>query len=325
MNVLAFPSRALHFPLALLLVFGFVFMTGLRSAHAAPATPKTPMYGITLDTVSHFRKTLASLKNLPYKPTVRVVFDMGTPASDYRRKLVKLHKVAYVMGEVMDSYYFPTDLSTYKARTQELVGQLGDVVDIWEIANEINGEWLRPHPNGNDATVQVEETDIGQMVAAANAIVKQAGGRTAITLYYNDDGKGSNCWQKPVDDWHTWPANFLPASVRNQADYAFFSYYPYKDCPHLQPSWENDFQTLGNLFPNARLGFGEMGTSQKSAAWSIQSNLLTSYYTMIDTIQNPRYVGGVFWWYYAEQMVPWNGNRYWQLLDNTLSTLPPPQ
>lgn len=322
-----FRVHAFRVPRALLAVFlalGAILVGGLRPAHAGPVTPKEPIYGVTLDTVSHFRKTLRSLKNLPYKPTVRVVFDMGTPASDYRRKLVKLHRVAYVMGEVMDSYYFPTDLATYKARTQELVGQLGDVVDIWEIANEINGEWLRPHPNGSDATATAEETDIGRMVAAANSIVKQAGGRTAITLYYNDDGKGTNCWQKPLDDWHTWPAQFLSSTVRNDADYAFFSYYPYRDCPHLQPSWESDFQTLGNLFPNAKLGFGEMGTSRKKAAYSVQSNLLTTYYGLINTIQNPRYVGGVFWWYYAEEMVPWT-STYWKLLDNTWLTLPAPQ
>ncbi|GAB3023144.1 MULTISPECIES: hypothetical protein [Oleiagrimonas] len=306
---------------AALLAFCSLFAT---SASAAPVPLKTPIYGVTLDTMSHFHKTLVSLENLPYKPTVRVVFDMGTPASDYRRKLVKLHKHAYVMGEVMDSYYFPTDLATYKARTQELVNELGDVVDVWEIANEINGEWLRANPNGSNATVNAEEAEIGQMVDAANTIVKNAGGKTAITLYYNDDGKGTNCWEKPVDDWHTWPASFLSATVRNQADYAFFSYYPYKDCPNLNPSWNTDFDTLGNLFPNAKLGFGEMGTSQKKAAWSIQSNLLTTYYTMLGKIQNPRYVGGVFWWYYAEEMVPYTG-KYWQLLDQTISTLPAPQ
>ncbi|SEI71532.1 hypothetical protein SAMN05192539_1003378 [Paraburkholderia diazotrophica] len=294
------------------------------SAQAQVETLKAPVYGVTLDDLTKLDAIVASLSNLPYRPTVRVVFDPDTPASDYYAPLLRLHAVAYVMGEVMDSYYFPTDLATYKARTQELVSKLNGTVDVWEIANEINGEWLRNHPSGSAATVNSEETQIGQMVLAANSIVKAAGGKTAITLYYNDDSKGNNCWEKPQDYWKTWPTSFLPASVLQSTDYALFSYYPYQDCTGLSPSWNADFAALEKIFPNAKVGFGEIGTSSTSAPTSVQQNLIKTYYPMVNTMTDPRFIGGFFWWNYAEQMLPYSTSSYWQLLRQTMINLKAP-
>ena len=79
-------------------------------------TSEESVYGVTLDDLTKLDAIVASLQNLPYKPTVRVVFDPGTSAADYYAPLLRLHAVAYVMGEVYDSYYFPTDLATYKGR-----------------------------------------------------------------------------------------------------------------------------------------------------------------------------------------------------------------
>ena len=38
---------------------------------------------MTLDDLTKLDAIVASLQNLPYKPTVRVVFDPGTSAADY--------------------------------------------------------------------------------------------------------------------------------------------------------------------------------------------------------------------------------------------------
>lgn len=295
-----------------------------QSAQAQVEPLKNPVYGVTLDDLTNLDAIVASLQNLPYRPTVRVVFDPGTSAADYYAPLLRLHAVAYVMGEVYDSYYFPTDLATYKARTQELVSQLKNTVDVWEIANEINGEWLRNDPNGTNSVVNSEEQQIGQMVAAANTIVKSNGGKTAITLYYNDDSKGNNCWAKPQDYWKTWPTTFLPSTVRQQADYALFSYYPYQDCPGLNPSWKNDFAALESIFPNAKVGFGEIGTSDTAAPASVQQNLITTYYPMVNSMTDPRFIGGFFWWNYVEEMLPYSTSSYFQLLRQTIITLKSP-
>jgi hypothetical protein len=294
------------------------------SAHAQVEPLKAPIYGVTLDDLTKLDAIVASLTNLPYRPTVRVVFDPGTPATEYYAPLLRLHAVAYVMGEVMDSYYFPTDINTYKARTQELVSTLKSTVDVWEIANEINGEWLRNHPDGTKTVINTEESQIGQMVAAASSIVKAAGGKTAVTLYYNDDSKGNNCWEKPVDYWKTWPTSFLPAAVRQSTDYALFSYYPYQDCPGLSPSWNADFSALESIFPNAKVGFGEIGTSSTNAPASVSQNLITTYYPMVNSSTDPRFIGGFFWWNYVEQMLPYSTSSYWRLLRQTIINLKAP-
>ncbi|MFC4763593.1 hypothetical protein [Dyella koreensis] len=325
MNKLTTAAKTFIAPVALSLALYAASAPLSTNANAQAATTiKAPIYGVTLDDLSNINAIITSLTKLPYKPTVRVVFDPGTSAAEYYPALVKLHTVAYVMGEIMDSYYFPTDINTYTARTKELVNGLNGTVDVWEIANEINGEWLRPNPSGSNTTVNAQETAIGQMVAAANSIVKGVGGKTAITLYYNDDSKGTNCWEKPQDYWKTWPMNFLPASVRQSTDYALFSYYPYQDCPGLSPSWGADFAALETIFPNARVGFGEIGTSSLSAPTSVQTNLIKTYYPMVNTFNDPRFIGGFFWWNYAEQMVPYT-KTYWSTLNQTIAPLKVPQ
>lgn len=172
--------------------------------------------------------------------------------------------------------------------------------------------------------MNAQEIAIGQMVAAASSIVKGVGGKTAITLYYNDDSKGANCRAKPQDYWKTWPTTFLSASVRQSTNYAFFSYYPYQDCSGLSPSWEADFSALASIFPNAKIGFGEIGTSSLSAPTSVQTNLIKTYYPMVNTIKNPKFIDGVFWWNYAEQMVPYT-KSYWTTLSHTIARLKVPQ
>ncbi|AKZ27168.1 hypothetical protein [Ralstonia pseudosolanacearum] len=300
---------------------------GAGNASAQATRPKAPIYGVTLDDVSNINAIVASLTHLPYKPTVRVVFDPGTTAAQYYPALVKLHAVAYVMGEIMDSYYFPTDLATYQARTQELVGTLKNVVDVWEIANEINGEWLRANPSGPTATATSQEQAIGQMVGSAYDIVKGAGGLVSVTMYYNDDGKGTNCYELPMDSWRTWATNFLPARVRQGADYALFSYYPYQDCPGLSPTWTSDFKLLEQIFPVAKVGFGEIGTSSIYAPTSVQQSLIKTYYPIGTTqmASDPRFIGGYFWWNYVEQMLPYTTSTYWNLLKQTITPLPAPQ
>ncbi|RAO76082.1 hypothetical protein [Dyella jiangningensis] len=296
----------------------------LNANAQAAATIKAPIYGVTLDDVSNINAIVTSLTKLPYKPTVRVVFDPGTTAAQYYPALVKLHTVAYVMGEIMDSYYFPTDINTYTARTKELVNGLKGTVDVWEVANEINGEWLRANPNGTAAQVNSQEQAIGQMVAAAHNIVKAAGGKTAVTLYYNNDNKGNNCWEKSADNWRTWPTTFLSSTVLQNTDYALFSYYPYQDCPGLSPNWTSDFAALEAMFPNAKVGFGEIGTSSINAPVSVQNNLITTYYPMVNSFKDPKFIGGFFWWNYAEQMVPYT-KSYFTTLKNTIAPLKVPQ
>ena len=108
-----------------------------------------PMYGVTVDDVSKLKTITDSLSRLSRTPTTRIVFDEYQQASDNRKAAGAINKVSYVMGEILDSQYLTTvNVQGYLDRTREYMATLGDVVDIWEIANEINGEWL-----GNNADV----------------------------------------------------------------------------------------------------------------------------------------------------------------------------
>jgi hypothetical protein len=104
-----------------------------------------------------------------------------------------------------------------------------------------------------------------------------------------------------------------------------FSYYPYQDCPNLKPNWPADFTLLESIFPNAKVGLGEIGTSKVSAPLSVQTNMLKNKYAKVLTPPSPRFVGGVFWWNYVEQMLPYTSSSYWKLLYDTLTPLPAPQ
>lgn len=294
-------------------------------AKAAVQNLKFPIYGVTVDDTSKIDAIIQSLQKLPHKMTVRVVFDPDMTAKDYLAPVTKLHNYAYIVGEIMDSYYYPMTPAQLDARTKELVSVLRDQVDVWEIANEINGEWLRANPSGPAATATSQEQQIGQMVLQTYNTVKSVGGKTMVTLYYNQDPVGENCWMLPVDNWRTWPKQFLPATVLNGVDYAMFSFYPYQDCPNLKPNWPADFALLESMFPNAKVGWGEIGTSKVSAPQTVQTNMLKSKYSKVLTPPSPRFVGGVFWWNYAEQMVPYTPSYYWTLLRDTITPLPAPK
>jgi hypothetical protein len=69
----------------------------------------------------------------------------------------------------------------------------------------------------------------------------------------------------------------------------------------LNPNWSADYSALVSMFPNAKVGFGEIGTSSISAPKSVQTNLITSYYPMVRSGPT-KFVGGFFWWNYAEEM-----------------------
>jgi hypothetical protein len=257
-----------------------------------PNPTPTRMYGVTIDSITNLSDIVASLKKLASKPTTRIVFDENTPASYYVTAAAQIHAVSFVMGEILDSFYMK-DISTaaYGARTTEYMNALGNNVDIWEIGNEINGEWL-----GKTSDV------VAKMTTAYN-LVKAKGKKTELTLYYNEE-----CWANSQNEMFTWAQNNVPAAMKQGLDYVLISYYE-DDCNNLQPDWPQVFQKLANMFPNSKIGFGEVGTkySAKKAAY------ITRYYNM--KINHPNYIGGYFWWYYFQDCVP-----YTKSLWNTMNT-----
>ena len=222
---------------------------------------------------------LNSLSSLAAKPTARVVFDEFVPASEYKPVIQQIHRVSFVMGELLDSYYVPqyTTLA-YLNRTTEFLNSLSTDVDIWEIGNEINGEWL-----GDTSTVVAK-------MSGAYDLVKAAGKTTALTLYYN-----KNCWASADHEMFAWAQTNVPARMKTGLDYVFISFYE-DDCNGIQPEWNQEFEKLAKIFPNSKLGFGEVGT----AAASKKAEYVNKYYRDL-SINHPNYVGGHFWWYFDSQ------------------------
>src|SRR5206468_55531 len=154
-----------------------------------------------------------------------------------------IHGVSAVMGEILDSDYVALiDAAGYRRRAIDYLDTLGDVVDIWEIGNEINGEWL-----GDTA-------DVVAKTSAAYEATKARGKTTALTLYYN-----AGCWNDASHEMFEWSARNLPPAIKQGIDYALISYYE-DDCDGRRPDWPAVFAKLASMFPSARLGFGECGT-----------------------------------------------------------------
>lgn len=257
-----------------------VVLTG--SVVAAPRALPAPIYGVTLTDPWQTEESVASLAALKRKAMARIVFDEWVAAEEYEDIPQRIHAHAYTMGLLLDSYYVKDySLRQYEARAREYVEAFGSHIDLWEVGNEVNGEWL-----GESAEVQ-------ERIHAAYRVVKERGGKTALTLYYNE-----GCYEKPEHEMFAWVQAHIPESMKQGLDYVWVSYYE-DDCNGLQPNWQKVFERLGAIFPTAKLGIGECGTEKPLTT---RKEYLRRYYTM--RVSHPRYVGGYFWWYFNRDMTP---------------------
>jgi hypothetical protein len=278
---------------------------GTGPAAVAAARRDTRLVGVTVDSVAHLRPVLAAIRRLGVPITTRLVLDVDArrPASTagYLRPARRLARVSTVMGELVDSSALRRiTVRQVARRARAFVRALKGVVSIWEIGNEVNGDWT-----GRPALV-------ARKVRADYRVVSAAGAATALTLYYNvgcGDGPGE---LGPL----AWSRRYLGARIRNGLDYVLLSYYE-PQCRHRRPTrtqWTAYFRRLHRLFPDAKLGFGEIGlphpaTVQTRAA---ARSIVRYYYRL--PIALPYYVGGCFYWYFAEDMTPWSGAPLWRVL-----------
>ncbi|MDQ3907730.1 MAG: reverse transcriptase domain-containing protein, partial [Acidobacteriota bacterium] len=109
---------------------------------------------------------------------------------------------------------------------------------------------------------------------------------------------------------------FVPTGLK--PDYLLVSYYgdDHNDCGQIKmdaPKWETVFKKLHGLYPDAKLGFGEIGAECKrceearDCCKKDKSYYISTYYGTVDkrlkgTVEN--YVGGYFYWYFLQDMVP---------------------
>ncbi len=258
------------------------------------------VYGLTLDAVNGLARIDTALARLYKKPTARIVFDEWIAAADYVTAVNEIKKYSFIMGELLDSYYMSQyNLTQYTARANEYLNTLGNKVDIWEVGNEINGEWLGT------------TSDVVAKMDTAYRIFKAAGKKTALTLYYNKD-----CYSNSKNEMFYWVNKNLGSSIRNGLDYVWISYYE-DDCNGYQPDWQKVFDSIHVLFPNSKIGIGECGTLDTSK----KAEYMMRYYRM--NITTPGYVGGYFWWYFKQDCVPYTNLR-WTTFNNAISYFTPP-
>ncbi len=256
-------------------------------------TLPTKIYGVTLDSLENIDAVIESLRKMKYKPTVRIVFDEKVPAINYLAPLKKIHEVSYIMGELADSYYMKNySVTEYRSFTRDYLDTLGSVVDIWEFGNEVNGEWL-----GKTADVVTKISNAFEEIEKRRQV-------SALTLYYNE-----GCWEKKDSEMFSWAKKNIPVKIRQKIDYVFISYYE-DDCHLQQPDWKKVFEKLAGLFPESQLGFGEVGSKFDDK----KSDYIKKYYSL--QISQPRFVGGYFWWYFSQDMVP-DSKPLWHTLNSS--------
>ena len=118
---------------------------------------------------------------------------------------------------------------------------LGSKIDIWEVGNEVNGNWT-----GNYSDVGAKIYDAWRQVHAARK-------RGALTLWYD-----AGCGNRPFElDPIAFTNQYVPADMRNGIDYVLVSYYE-TQCNNIRPSaatLTTFFNEVHTLYPNAKLGF----------------------------------------------------------------------
>lgn len=261
-----------------------------------PAATDGAVWGATIDSISNISATATALSKLPVRMTTRIVFDEYEPAASYVSAVNKIAPVSDVMGELLDSFYVKRyTQAQYVARAQEYLAAMGSKVSVWEVGNEVNGEWLGT------------ASSVSSKISAAYDVFKTAGKKTALTLYYNE-----GCWEKSANEMFKWAEANVPARMKDGLDYVWVSYYE-DDCNGRQPDWQAVFDRLGEMFPNSKIGMGECGTTSSGKKLSY----LKRYYNM--SINHPRYVGGYFWWYFKQDMVPYT-KKLWTEMNSILSS-----
>jgi len=277
-----------------------------------------PIHGITVEdthdvTTEPFQtEVVTAMQNLSVSPTTRIVFTPPRPASDYQAAVRRIKTVSNIMGMPVDSSAMSSiSVPAYLARFQDYVTTLGANVDIWEICNECNGDWL-----GNSS-------DVAAKLAEAYDYVKGQGRVAALTLYQFPT-LSSTCVSNPSYDMLTWAKkdSNIPARIKQGVDYVLVSYYN-DSClpPQPEPNWQALFTDLFAIFPNAKVGFGEVGWStNRPPSVKKRTALINQFYGLHKNypITVPNYVDGYFYWEFSLDMVPWT-KQLWSVINAAMA------
>ena len=156
---------------------------------------------------------------------------------------------------------------------------------------------------------------MAEKLDAAYEVVTAAGGRTALTLYENDFGP-EHCGDGEAEPTPLqFARRYVPAAVAEGLDYVLLSYYP-TQCGDVEPgavTLAGELQELHAVFPNAQLGFGEVGLPRPANRRTLTQARQIMQWAYSLNPQLPYYAGGYFWWYGAQDALrnapPWRSPR----------------
>ena len=284
------------FLLAVALSVAVIWATALpAAAHpgraASRAAHPRPLFGVTVDSINGIGTIVAAERSLADRPTTRVYMSIHEPASYYADAVRQLDSVGTVMGELLDSSDARhIGVAAFQRRVESYLSVLGSSVGIWEVGNEVNGNWTGSYASGA-AKLQEAYDDVAG-----------TGAPTALTLYANEYGP-DHCGD---GDAELTPLQYseddVSPAVRNGVSYVLESYYP-TQCDDVFPTdaqVASEMEQLRNLYPHALLGFGEVGLPRPVGPHTLATaeRVMSWAYGLDPDVAG--YVGGYFWWYARE-------------------------
>jgi hypothetical protein len=230
------------------------------------------MYCITIDNPWVSDLIVKTLKPFNKKVGVRIVCDLGVDISEYTEHFKNIKSVTnFLMAEICDSASMKLlDPEQFKERTKTIKDTLGSYIDVYEIGNEVNGDWLG---------ISTE-----QKIKNAQDVLLDK--KMAITFYSCES-----------DNWIHWiVTNWMVSNVDlvRKCQYVFLSEYP-QDNNGYRTDFNDFFNFISNIHPNCQIGYGECGTNVKSMKVKEFNYYYKSQHAKFKS--NPRYFGGYFWWY----------------------------
>lgn len=264
------------------------------------------MYGVTVDDIAKLTAIKTAIDKFDKPITTRIVFDEGMNASYYANAVTQLSQVSQIMGELSDSEAFAKlSANAYDARVDQYLAAFPTGITYWEVANEINGNWTGPYPT------------VSAKIYSAYKKVKAKGQKAAITLWYNEGCGNGASELDPI----AFSNQYVPADMRAGLDLVTVSYYQ-TQCGNRVPSVSElttHFSKLHALYPNAKLGFGEIGFPNPVGSNTSAAVTMINYYHGLK-INVPNYVGGYFWWYFVQDMVP-ESKPLWSTLNTAFNNM----
>jgi hypothetical protein len=330
-----------------------IFITGFLCHPATAQIPKKGnppqwIYGLTIERLEKFTDSdLATFKNafngVTVPITLRILFQAETLPSQYD-KLIDLYNSKdasgkrrfYIMALLFDSQAlkdyklhkdsekrfncagFTTDNMNYNQRTKCFVERFKNNVDVWEVGNEVNGEWADEKYNDKTKKDESFKGNYKETIKKIDTVIKLVPNEKplALTVSYMPD-----CGEWKDNAMETWIKHFKKETT-DKIDYVLISYYEdkceYKVLNADDPNEINDkvIKPLRTVFKNQFIGFGETGYAVDETDPDSSENCpdnqncycrkggnpprkskisqMQRYYGFKAT--DDKYIGGGFWW-----------------------------